>query len=435
MNFEKTLVSLVALAGGVVAWASPSVTVDGISQSGASRTVRVNYTLTGGPAVVTVDFQTNGVSVGAQNFANVVGDVNRLVTADGAHEIVWKSRAGWPDRASDSFRAVVTAWAVDAPPDYMVVNIDKASGNDVRYYTSTNALPDGGLANDVYRKDRFVLRKIPACGKCYQMGTPQADGGDATREVAHLVTLTNDYYMGVFEVTQYQFTKVSGYNPSTFKNAADSEIRPVDHTCYNRVRGNAALGFNWPADGHAVGLAQADLDSFMSQLRKRTGVDFDLPTMAQWEFACRAGTTTKYNNGSDVWSDDLGWVKENSAIDGTVQTHPVGQKLPNAWGLYDMHGNVGEWCLDWVILKPGAELVWVYPSAAEAIEPTGPATQVAPAAYDTKNYRSYLGGYYGQSGASCRSSARNHEQTWVNSDPYGNAPQVGLRLWCPAVAK
>ena len=424
------LLAAAVVAGSVSAMASPNVTVGSVRQDVVSRTVRVPYTLTGAPVVITVDFQTNGVSIGAQNFTNVGGDVNRLIQTDGLHEIVWRARDVWPDVTSDSFRAVVTAWAPDGPPDYMVVNIDKATGNDIRYYTSADALPDGGLANDVYRKDRIVMRRIPACGKRYRMGTATADGGHATREVPHLVTLTNDYYIGVYEVTQYQYTKVYGSNPSTFNSAADSEIRPVDHTCYNRVRGNAASGCNWPADGHAVGA-----DAFMGKLRTRTGIDFDLPTMAQWEFACRAGTRTKYNNGSDTWSDDLGWVSANSSVDGVAQTHAVGQKLPNAWGLYDMHGNVGEWCLDWVILKPDSALVWVYPTAAEAIEPTGPATEVAPTSYDSRNYRAYLGGYYSSTGADCRSSARLHDQTWVNSDQNSNHPEEGFRLWCPAVAK
>ena len=424
------LLAVTAVAGSFSALASPDVTVGSVTQDVVSRTVRVPYTLTGGPAVITVDFQTNGVSIGAQNFANVAGDVNRLVQSDGSHEIAWRARDVWPNVTSDSFRAVITAWAPDGPPDYMVVNIDKTTGNDIRYYTSADALPDGGLANDVYRKDRIVLRRIPACGKRYRMGTATADGGDATREVPHLVTLTNDYYMGVYEVTQYQYTKVYGSNPSSFKSAADSEIRPVDRACYNYMRGNAASGCNWPADGHAVGSS-----SFLGKLRTRSGVDFDLPTMAQWEYACRAGTTTKYNNGSDTWSDDLGWVSENSAIDDVKQPHAVGQKLPNAWGLYDMHGNVGEWCLDWVILKPDSELVWVYPTAAEAVEPTGPATTIAPAEFDQKNYRGYMGSYYSTTGANSRSSARNHDQTWVNSASWTDNHWQGFRLWCPAVAK
>jgi len=430
MNLMRFLAAAAAMAGAASACASPSVTINGITQSGASRMVNVAYALSGGPAVVTVDFQTNGVSIGASNYSNVGGDVNRLIADDGEHLIRWKSRVAWPDMTNDAFRAVITVWAPDAPPDYMVVNIDKATGNDIRYYVSADALPDGGLANDVYKKDRIVMRRIPACGKRWRMGTLASLGGNEIREVPHLVTLTNDFYMGVYEVTQYQYTKVYGSNPSTFKNAADSEIRPVDHTCWNLVRGNAASGCNWPTDGHAVGTT-----AFMGKLRTRTGVDFDLPTMAQWEFACRAGTTSKYNNGSDTWSDDLGWVKENSVIDATVQTHPVGQKLPNAWGLYDMYGNVGEWCLDWVVLNPGSGLVWAYPTAAEAIEPTGPESYSTPASYDNRNYRPYLGGFYNQAGSDLRSSVRSHEQTWVNSDPYANSPQCGVRLWCPAVAK
>jgi formylglycine-generating enzyme required for sulfatase activity len=105
----------------------------------------------------------------------------------------------------------------------------------------------------------------------------------------------------------------------------------------------------WPQDGHDV-----TPDSVIGYLRTKTGnvTDFDLPTEAQWEFACRAGTDTAYNNGTAATEANykkVGWFLSNSKEDTTdnkAQTHPVGLKIPNAWGLYDMHGNVQERCLD-----------------------------------------------------------------------------------------
>jgi formylglycine-generating enzyme required for sulfatase activity len=80
----------------------------------------------------------------------------------------------------------------------------------------------------------------------------------------------------------------------------------------------------------------------MGKLRARTGLDFDLPTEAQWEYACRAGTTTTYSYGNSADGNYM-WYDSNS----NSKTHVVGTKQPNLWGLYDMHGNVSEWCLDW----------------------------------------------------------------------------------------
>ena len=101
------------------------------------------------------------------------------------------------------------------------------------------------------------------------------------------------------------------------------------------IRGSSN-GAEWPSS------AAVDSSSFMGKLRARTGLNFDLPTEAQWEYACRAGTTTKYSYG-DSGNGDYMWYYGNSCM----KTHKVGTKLPNPWGLYDMHGNVYEWCLDW----------------------------------------------------------------------------------------
>ena len=104
---------------------------------------------------------------------------------------------------------------------------------------------------------------------------------------------------------------------------------------YNAIRGSSD-GAQWPAS-NAV-----DSDSFLGKLRARTELDFDLPTEAQWEYACRAGTTTTYSYGNSADGNYM-WYRDNSSS----QTHEVGTKQPNPWGLYDMHGNVKEWCIDW----------------------------------------------------------------------------------------
>jgi formylglycine-generating enzyme required for sulfatase activity len=160
----------------------------------------------------------------------------------------------------------------------------------------------------------FVL--IPA--GTFMMGSPDSDPDALDREKpAHQVTQSQAFYLGKYPVTQAQWEAVMGANPSAFKGAD----RPVENVSWD------------------------DVQAFMQKLNEREGVDhYRLPTEAQWEYACRAGSSTRYYFGDDAARlDDYAWYEENS----DHQTHPVGQKHPNAWGLYDMHGNVWEWVQDW----------------------------------------------------------------------------------------
>ena len=128
--------------------------------------------------------------------------------------------------------------------------------------------------------------------------------------------------------------------PSEFKG----DMRPVEKVSYNDIRGSSE-GAKWPAS------SAVDGKSFMGRLRTRTKLDFDLPTEAQWEYACRAGTTSEYNNGGNSENDlkQIGRYRHNRSDGrGGAANHTViGAYMPNRWGLYDMHGNVWEWCCDW----------------------------------------------------------------------------------------
>lgn len=403
----KFIVVPLAFFGVMSASAYPVVSDVVLAQP--RRTIKVTYTLSNAPGVVTVDFQTNvsaGVwaSIGAENFTTVRGDVNRLV-ATGSRTITWKPRAEWPGMkiSAGNFRAVVTVRDVTQPPDWMTA--DLATGA-VRYYAISNAVP-GGISDDRYKTTHLLLRKIPAAMDTFIMGSAvyenRAFGGSPVNypeEIPHPVTLTSDYYMSIYETTQAQYTNVThSSNPTTATNLVAGCKAPVSNVSYSGLRGSV-----WPGDNGEVSGS-----SFFGILRDCTGARFDLPTEAQWEYACRAGTTQAFNDGSiitntqyNVSLERLAWTEINS--DGYV--HEVGLKLPNAWYLHDMHGNVGEFCLDWYGEYP-----------AEATDPKGP---------DTGSGRVTRGGGYMHYEQNLRSARRTSTS--------GSAANLGFRICAPAVA-
>ena len=247
----------------------------------------------------------------------------------------------------------------------MVIDTETLLPADFRFYPCAEAIP-GGITNNIYKTKYLAMRRVYATGVMWRMGTPAAEtntyfkaSDSRAQDVPpHLVILTNDYYLGVYELTQKQWKNAYGNSgaggenaqPSAFKNATDADLRPVENIAWKTFRGDGDAGAsNWPSNGHDV-----DSSYFLGKMRSKTGLMFDLPTSAQWEFACRAGCTLT-NNLYGVSIDDLAWHSGNwrddpvsllAANGCSNQTHAVGQKLPNAWGFYDMLGNVEEWCLD-----------------------------------------------------------------------------------------
>jgi formylglycine-generating enzyme required for sulfatase activity len=170
----------------------------------------------------------------------------------------------------------------------------------------------------------------------FMMGSPTSESGRGTDETQHQVTLTNGFYLGKYEVTQAQYQTVVNGNseglsadPSQFKG----RNRPVEKV-------------SW-ADAQ-VFLAQLNVIE-QSAGRLPTGWKYVLPTEAQWEYACRAGTTTAYSWGNDINSSQANYNWDGVAYDGndSKQTVEVGQFSANPWGFFDMHGNVFEWVYDW----------------------------------------------------------------------------------------
>ncbi|MCX6878998.1 MAG: formylglycine-generating enzyme family protein [Verrucomicrobia bacterium] len=231
-----------------------------------------------------------------------------------------------------SILSVISAAASDGK--YLIIDVSGGSSASSYSYQYVSTVPSDLLTNKDYKSSKIVLRRISA--GTFTMGSPSSEVGRDSDETQHSVTLTKDFYMGVFEVTQAQYMNVTGLDPS----ASKGDYRPVDTVGWMTVRGRTSEG---PYDASD----SSSSSSFLGLIARKTGLLWlDLPTQAQWEYACRAGTTGALNNGRENCNDptlnDLAWNKNNS----NGATHEVGGKLPNAWALYDMHGNVWEWTRD-----------------------------------------------------------------------------------------
>ena len=403
---KRFALTVSALLGSLGAFAAPTVTIIGTPvQDASTREITVSYSLSE-PAIVTLDVLTNGVSIGAGNVRSVWGDVNRKLAA-GSHALTWQPLDDWPvNLAADGCQIAVTPWSLEDPPPYMVVALGMAS--NVSFYAAAEAVPCG-VVSDLSRKYQMVFSRIPARNVRWQMGQSSPVSTD-DKEIAHYVTLTNDYYMGVFPATFEQRNMMAMSSQSSSKGD-----RPDNTTSYEQLRG-ATSGHDWPRDGHAV----AD-DSIIGQFRAQSGLEaIDLPTEAEWEFACRAGASTLYYFGSsDSVFDDYGWRNESdttkhggTTYSGNNRMQVPGLLLPNAYGLYDMHGNVWEWCLDWY-----SESYAV--AGSDVTAPTGPSTGTV---------RICRGGSFAHH--SWQASAGFHA-TGATSAPGSSYYTIGFRLCCP----
>ncbi|MDP6803698.1 MAG: SUMF1/EgtB/PvdO family nonheme iron enzyme, partial [Gemmatimonadota bacterium] len=239
----------------------------------------------------------------------------------------------------------------------------------------------------VERDMDLVFVEIPAGS--FTMGSASGESGRGGDEKQHRVTLTRGFSMSATEVTQAQWKSVMGSNPSHFKGGA----LPVEKVSwFDAVKFCNALS-------ERAGLRAAYQIHGESVKWDRDANGYRLPTEAEWEYACRAGTETRFSSGNgDSDLERVGWYYGNSR----EKSHEVAAKPPNAWGLYDMHGNVWEWCWDWYGGYPGS-----------VTDPAGP---------DSGSYRVDRGGGWFNNAWYCRSANRG----WI--DPGYRDRYLGFRL-------
>ena len=406
-----TALALTFAAGAVDLTEPLTVSNVRFSQDRATQRVTVNYELAnhGEPAWVTMDVLTNGVSIGMQHVSSVSGDISRYgldmvgrgpVADDGLEKtIVWDAHRDWHGNLGSNVTVEVTAWYTNSPPGvYMVVDLSEGPAA-VRYPVSlSTAVPDPTDLSCVSNK--LWLRYITA--GTFTQGSPETEAGRDTtgRETQHQVTLTKPFYAGVFELTRAQYRLVMGSDPGNGETM----------TCpLNKVKFYDFVGTNInPAVSNTVVAG-----TFLARIREKTGLFLNLPTDAQWEYACRAGTTGPYNveTNATVTLDDLAWYSKNASN----KVHPVGQKRPNAWGLYDMHGNVLEFCRERLNTSLG-------PDAR-----TDPLNKWGGSGFVIR------GGTFSEGAGDCRSARRGWRapsETDPSSTWYGGSGQNdGFRLW------
>ena len=397
----KTFIAALAIGFSMIALASGVPTVSNVQViRDNKRQLVITYDLDM-DAIVTLSLETNGVAVSGVHLQGMQGDVAKLVSRGNGRLITWQPWKFWPEGGMITGEIVVrvTAWPVESPAPYMVA--DLTGQKEHRYYDSEEALP-GGVTSDIYRTTKMVFRKILAATACYRAGAPAWEAGYADAQSVHYVTLTNDFYLAIFPLTQGQYATLLG-------SAADNPSSTLgDNLPVDNLSGSAA---GIPFSGYStIGDNKVEASSLISCARSKTGFGaLHIPTQAEWEFACRAGDNAAVYGGYTL--DEVAWYTDNS--DGRL--HPVGKKQANAFGLYDMLGNVYERTRD------------------SAARPKYTTEQIAPF-YGNNSHGSYqimCGGAFNSAATAVRPAAWTGGSDWQTHTWGYKEPGFGIRLMIP----
>ena len=339
----------------------------------------------------------DGVAPVTLSGSSLSGDL--FGVSPGDRRIVWDPEMGQIGKTFTQFDVAFTTQP--SKTTYMIVDLQKNVGDsDQITYRYEGAWKD--VTNSIYKTSSLVFRRIPATTsevwRAMSDGTDYFTSGSPTSEVERMavreasvkIKLTQDYWLAVFELTQGQIWCVTnGFTHTNYEY-------PVNLS-YDQMRGTVAQGINWPTTGHTVAP-----NSVLAVFREKTGLALDLPTEAQWDYACRGGTTTPFNDGvfKEVYTTndyDVSLMKLGRfKLNGNSLTY-VGRYLPNAWGLYDMHGNANEYCLNLMEdnINPGNEAYLLNPSGSTNT------------AYGT-SYRAVRSGSASADSKNCRTASRSY---------------------------
>jgi len=400
MKYKMRIVAMAMLAfAAATAFATPGVKIDSVLQRYPwANTVDIRYTVSGAEAGQTYDVVfTYKVGDGA-----ALAATNATVAANGSYVAQWTPTAGTRSADCTMFAKMTPISTVNAYDyrygDYMIVDLVTGA---IKYESDDPAATESKYNTDEYKTTKMVLRKVSAArGVCLQKNTSKS------------FTFDHDYYIGIFEVTEAQYKTLV---PSGGTSSGDTY--PVANVSWEAIRGSST-NFNEIA---GVDYAQTSNTSFFSRLNKRVssygsqGVNmakFDLPTEAAWEYAAGAGTSgTQTNFFGNLYTDNGGldvyaWHSGNAG----GARHPVGGKKANQWGLFDVYGNVVEWCRDRLIDQTFAHEM--------------PSNAFTAASSGTADNRAFRGGSYNNtaSGANCTS----HKRNWAG---FGTVdPKYGFRV-------
>ena len=302
-------------------------------------------------SLVDIDFTIGGASEGEAFFIDVTASAengartlyaksftSEPIAKAGANRIVWDFGVDYPDYRADDVRVTVTATPIsDSTPVYMVVDLSggaSATSYPVHYTTNAPTMTVG--QEDPCKTTELWLRRVKAKNIVRGYGSTWTQ--KTTNYDPHYAMLTNDFYIGIFPLTQAQAYNIKGAYYSYFTNETCRATRPMDAVNIATVRGS--YGFPPRSVAKTSG-------SILRNLEDRTGLPFDLPTEWQWEFALRAGTTENYYPGAKTQNKrDWSTLEEPRNATEDYGTLYVDHGNPNSWGLYCIFGNVWEWCLN-----------------------------------------------------------------------------------------
>jgi formylglycine-generating enzyme required for sulfatase activity len=271
------------------------------------------------------------------------------VATNGANRVVWNLGADYPDLVAKDLRVSVTAAPLtETSPIYLVVDVSDGADAEswpVRYTTEEPAHTVGEA--DACKTTEIWLKRV----KAGTFSSSYKNSGASTYS-SYTCTLTNDFYLGIFPVTQAQCFNLTGDYMSSFTNAEFRATRPANSITLGALQDPA-----FDAADPALSIRSFSSTCILGRLRDRTGLGFLVPTEWQWEYACRGGETLgsnyrypncQYRGPKDDYTPptDYEWKDESGMWDARYGTAYVDQSIPNAWGFYDMVGNVWEWSLN-----------------------------------------------------------------------------------------